>query len=192
MTREEHLKSCKICKNKKFDRNKGIVCKLTNEIADFEETCSNFEEDIELVKEKEYNNTKCWFCETRPRGYCEGELEGGLVIYLAKGKNKITMVIPLCIWCQAYRNRQSLFWLAPFIAGIVALTFGSVWTENLYIGAGIGIAAVFVLYRIKLNKNKKILSEYKIKSDVEAIRTYPEVKLKLDDGWKYAGIYYSG
>ena len=45
MTREEHVKFCKICKNRKLDRNKGIVCELTNEIADFVDECSNFEED---------------------------------------------------------------------------------------------------------------------------------------------------
>ncbi|MFD0989910.1 hypothetical protein ACFQ1R_07370 [Mariniflexile jejuense] len=45
MTREQHLSYCKICLNRKMDIKKGLVCNLTNEIADFEETCENFKED---------------------------------------------------------------------------------------------------------------------------------------------------
>lgn len=48
MTREEQLKFCKICKNQKFDMNQGIICGLTNQRADFEETCDSFIEDSEL------------------------------------------------------------------------------------------------------------------------------------------------
>jgi len=42
MIREEHLEFCKICKNKSFDINKGIICGLTKDIASFEESCPNF------------------------------------------------------------------------------------------------------------------------------------------------------
>ena len=57
MTREEHLKFCKICRNRKFDRDKGIVCNLTNEIADFENECPDFLEDTEEIK-KEVEKTR--------------------------------------------------------------------------------------------------------------------------------------
>ena len=33
--KEEMLKSCKICKNRKIDLKRGLVCKLTGEYADF-------------------------------------------------------------------------------------------------------------------------------------------------------------
>ena len=61
MTREEHLRFCKVCENKSFNSQKGIVCKLTGEIADFEENCENFigdrdeivsAEEIELKENK--------------------------------------------------------------------------------------------------------------------------------------------
>ncbi|WP_462251102.1 DUF4328 domain-containing protein [Ekhidna sp.] len=52
MTREEHLRFCKVCKNKKFDRDKGIVCSLTNEIADFENECPNFLADAEEIQKE--------------------------------------------------------------------------------------------------------------------------------------------
>jgi len=48
MTREEHLAFCKKCLNRKFDPNQGIICKITDKIADFEESCENFERDEEV------------------------------------------------------------------------------------------------------------------------------------------------
>lgn len=49
MTREEQLKHCSICKHQQFRMNIGIVCRLTDNIADFEESCENYEEDTELM-----------------------------------------------------------------------------------------------------------------------------------------------
>lgn len=53
-TREEHLEYCKICLNRKMNYQKGLICSLTDEIADFEETCVNFKEDP--IKKKEIEN----------------------------------------------------------------------------------------------------------------------------------------
>jgi uncharacterized RDD family membrane protein YckC len=47
MTREEHLKYCKICKNQVKDQNKGIICGITGTYADFEDSCAFFKEDAE-------------------------------------------------------------------------------------------------------------------------------------------------
>lgn len=51
MTREEHLSYCKTCVNRKMNIKKGLVCSLTNEIANFVETCKDFKEDS--IKKKE-------------------------------------------------------------------------------------------------------------------------------------------
>lgn len=51
MTREEHLRFCEKCLNRKFDANQGLICNLTGTIADFKGTCENFKLD-ESVKEK--------------------------------------------------------------------------------------------------------------------------------------------
>jgi len=51
LTREEHLKFCKICTHQKFDSKQGIVCGLTNRIADFQENCKDFNQDS-VIKEK--------------------------------------------------------------------------------------------------------------------------------------------
>lgn len=45
MTREQHLAFCKICVNRKNDLEKGILCGLTDKIADFEVECSSFSKD---------------------------------------------------------------------------------------------------------------------------------------------------
>ena len=47
MTREEHLKYCKTCKNQVKDRHKGIICGITGTYADFDDTCSFYKEDAE-------------------------------------------------------------------------------------------------------------------------------------------------
>ncbi|PCI98123.1 MAG: hypothetical protein COB15_06400 [Flavobacteriales bacterium] len=57
MEREKHLFFCKKCTNRKFSREKGIICGLTGEQADFEENCSGFVEDIvEAEKINKYQN----------------------------------------------------------------------------------------------------------------------------------------
>ena len=58
MTREEHLKYCRICKIQKFDINRGIICGLTNQLADFETYCEFFDEDVELKNKFESNGVE--------------------------------------------------------------------------------------------------------------------------------------
>ncbi len=45
MTRKEHLEFCKVCLNRKFSPLEGIICKLTDRIANFKSACPNFSED---------------------------------------------------------------------------------------------------------------------------------------------------
>ncbi|BAO77266.1 hypothetical protein [Winogradskyella sp. PG-2] len=45
MNREYHLTFCKVCNNRKKDFNKGLICSLTNDIADFSEHCPTFDLD---------------------------------------------------------------------------------------------------------------------------------------------------
>jgi len=49
MTREEHLKFCKKCVNRKLDMKIGLICSLTGEKADFENECESFEIDQDVV-----------------------------------------------------------------------------------------------------------------------------------------------
>ena len=49
MTREERLNYCRVCNHRQKDFQKGIVCSLTGEQADFEGNCSNYIENPEYV-----------------------------------------------------------------------------------------------------------------------------------------------
>jgi uncharacterized RDD family membrane protein YckC len=42
MTRDQHLVYCKVCRNRSFNSQYGIVCGLTNEPANFDPTCPDF------------------------------------------------------------------------------------------------------------------------------------------------------
>ncbi len=42
MKREEQIKFCKKCNHKKMDLTKGLICNLTNEKADFTESCEDY------------------------------------------------------------------------------------------------------------------------------------------------------
>lgn len=50
MTREQHLRFCKVCQNQKFDPQRGIVCNLSDEIANFEKSCEWFDEYVSLLE----------------------------------------------------------------------------------------------------------------------------------------------
>lgn len=45
MTRREQLTFCRKCTNRKFDQHQGIICRLTDKKADFEDECLDFEID---------------------------------------------------------------------------------------------------------------------------------------------------
>ena len=51
MTRTEHLNFCSICIHQKDGMRKGIICGLTDQIADFEDTCGSFAEDSEVIEQ---------------------------------------------------------------------------------------------------------------------------------------------
>ncbi|MCT4589371.1 MAG: hypothetical protein N4A71_16220 [Carboxylicivirga sp.] len=45
MTRQEQLEFCKKCKNRKKDFQQGLLCSITGEKADFENTCEHYNHD---------------------------------------------------------------------------------------------------------------------------------------------------
>ena len=49
MDRSYHLGFCKVCDNKLFDRNRGLICSLTDDKANFEYDCPNFKGDRNKV-----------------------------------------------------------------------------------------------------------------------------------------------
>lgn len=49
MTREQHVKFCKKCTNRKPDMKFGLLCNLTGKMADFENECKSFELDEAVI-----------------------------------------------------------------------------------------------------------------------------------------------
>ena len=52
MTRQERLKICKTCKNRKRDMERGLICAITNDIAVFETKCNDFIIDEDVAKKE--------------------------------------------------------------------------------------------------------------------------------------------
>ena len=53
MTKEERLKYCSVCKNKKLDFDRGLICSLTDENPTFEGECESIQVDVEEQARKE-------------------------------------------------------------------------------------------------------------------------------------------
>jgi antitoxin component YwqK of YwqJK toxin-antitoxin module len=58
MTRDQHLEFCNRCKNRKFDAMHGTICGITSRVADFENTCENFDLDESVKIEKPQDEEK--------------------------------------------------------------------------------------------------------------------------------------
>ena len=58
MTREEKSKYCSVCKNRKLDLDRGIICSLTGDIAMFDNECENLVVDQEEVARQESEKDK--------------------------------------------------------------------------------------------------------------------------------------
>lgn len=61
MTREEHLVFCKKCLNRKFDPKQGVICKITNQRADFDNECKDYDHDDsvkEIAQPEDKTNTE--------------------------------------------------------------------------------------------------------------------------------------
>ena len=48
MTRDQYLKVCRTCTNRKLDMNVGLVCSLTGSVAAFEKECKDYSHDASV------------------------------------------------------------------------------------------------------------------------------------------------
>lgn len=94
MKREDQLKFCRVCINQKFDPVRGIVCNLTDRVADFEAICPNYLEDIGKKAEfaEKSNENEMILCTAS-----QGKHAAGILIILS---NKLCIYyIPfICYW----------------------------------------------------------------------------------------------
>jgi uncharacterized RDD family membrane protein YckC len=56
MTRDEHLLFCKVCINRAFDPQLGIVCSLTRQHANFDPTCPDFKPQPDAATPSPFSN----------------------------------------------------------------------------------------------------------------------------------------
>jgi uncharacterized RDD family membrane protein YckC len=159
MTRDEQLNYCKTCKNQKFSMNQGVICRLTNQAANFEGTCFSFEEDVDLVNRLQKNDTKS---------------TGRIASQGKRFTNFILDTIFYLIFCA----------IIGFVLGIVFAIFSpsllSIFNEeNKIISYLIGFIALFIYYSIlealtgrtiaKFITKTKVINENGLKPDYREI-----------------------
>lgn len=129
MEREEHLAFCSICTKRSFDRKHGIVCSLTEKIADFEGNCKDFEED---EKEKEINEQSA------------NSLKSDTKRVLNKARASLFVVGGLYIIVGIYEGffmqyHDILFGIIDWVIGAVFIGLGIFSFQKPYIALLIGL-----------------------------------------------------
>ena len=116
MTRAEQLKYCQICLNRTFSNQEGIICKLTNQKADFNTQCPTFEKDVDAYYHQKLIEMKRQGSRM-PKDYVFGLEKYGI-------KNGIVAGIALLIigfgWFFIGLKYDFIFWY-PLILIIVGL-----------------------------------------------------------------------
>lgn len=122
MTREERLKYCQCCKNRKSTLSYGLVCSLTGAQATFEDGCKDFDEDPIATKEFFYSDD-----EKKNSRYASIE---SLVVGLAI----CCFVVPYVISVVgvAIDGDYSLFWRMAIVTGSFAI-LGALMIMILYL-----------------------------------------------------------
>lgn len=123
MTREEHLKFCKTCVNRKADFKIGLICGLTDKIADFEEECQYYEKDMTPPPPKKNNlnfDLKEFTQKFTPENLKKLSL-GGIVI-----------IITLIIYYFFGVTRQTLGGIVSFIIIIAGWQFFYSIVKNIF------------------------------------------------------------
>lgn len=83
MTREERLEFCKVCTNRKLDWNIGLVCKLTERVADFEGECESYvqdKEEVEYVAQRQQAVDESQIGD--PKDFKKNKGRGGLIFWI--------------------------------------------------------------------------------------------------------------
>lgn len=121
MTRKEHLEHCKHCDHKVFNREKGLICSLTNDIADFDEFCDNFAGDPSLiVSKKEVKKEKRQRESFKPSSYFITKISNEsfdlLSVFTPKKGYQVTpIIIIICIALFTIMALKGLGFLIPNI-----------------------------------------------------------------------------
>lgn len=151
MNRKYHLPFCKICTNRKKSLKEGLICSLTEKIADFEEYCADFKIDnpelekiknhFESVVEDNYGTTKVDSFlskrvfekpgKIRNRKYSSKEKTHGLEFKKDKNYDKQLLfmfgVIILMLLYGNYKNNYTWDFNSPNIIGVLVFLILSIY-----------------------------------------------------------------
>lgn len=133
LTREEYLAQCLVCSKRSFNPQKGIVCSLTKEHADFEVSkCPDFDEDSIAQNRKEAHDLNERIAE-------EDRSTFGLSAFGVKNQITASIIVILMMFVWLFVGLYyNLIFYYPIIIMILA-----------FIGLGDGISK-----RTKKNKQK--------------------------------------
>lgn len=122
MDRKERLEYCNKCTKRSFDRNKGVVCSLTNEHADFNLTCEFFTEDEKVISKIEEQNKIKAAEKLDKETYGLSSL--GITNLVTVGIIIIILSIIIQVAKIYYMNRISIYSLIFFVVGIITISKG--------------------------------------------------------------------
>ncbi len=123
MNRNYRLQFCKQCENQKFTSEKGIVCSLTNEYAEFDETCKDYIEDPAEKEriENQKKQTEEYEIEEESLGLSFIGVKNGVIA----GQIAIFGAILWLILGVLYLDRIFFYPFALIVIGIIAWNKGS-------------------------------------------------------------------
>ncbi len=150
MTRAEQLKYCQICLNRTFSKQEGIICKLTNQKADFKTQCTTFEKDVDAyyhqklfeMRRQESHIPKDYVCGLEKYGIKNGIVAGIVLLIIGIG------------WLVIGLKYNFIFWY-PLILIIVGLFV-----------LGGGIFNAIIRQKIKKNSQQIMFNDDEILDDI--------------------------
>ena len=120
MTREEHLKFCTVCLNRKMDMKQGLVCSITGQRAAFEKECPDFARDENAREIVSYDNEQSTVNEVAqklsPEILEKLKLEQNLVVGILAGL--LVGVVGAAIW-------GAITLITNFQIGYMAIAIGA-------------------------------------------------------------------
>jgi hypothetical protein len=121
MTLSERLEFCKICEKRKFDKNIGLICSLTEAKPEFEEKCTDIKIDepearrvMERKQALEESEPERGFFAVEKKGMKKGVLGGAAMLAIA------------LIWFFVGLQAGYIYYYPPVLAiiGIVGIIKG--------------------------------------------------------------------